>query len=147
MATYKKMLRDRRGNNIIPAFGGQIDDGDISQSTFDEIGSYSTSEVATPFTWVDGKTIYRTVFVKTVSTIPVGDNTWAHGISNIAEITGIRTTFKLGWGTDTWGAGDYLSGSGYQIRVDKTNVILNNTTSATNWYGTFKIVIEYTKTS
>lgn len=30
MATYKKMLRDRQGNNIIPAFGGQIDTGDIA---------------------------------------------------------------------------------------------------------------------
>lgn len=30
MATYKKMLKNRRGDNIIPAFGGQIDTGDIA---------------------------------------------------------------------------------------------------------------------
>ena len=30
MATYKKMLKNRRGDNIIPAFGGQIDSDDIA---------------------------------------------------------------------------------------------------------------------
>lgn len=30
MATYKKMLKNRRGDNIIPAFGGQIETDDLA---------------------------------------------------------------------------------------------------------------------
>ena len=107
---------------------------------------YSTTETVVG-TWTDGKPIYRVVFAKTFSSLSAGDNAWAHNIANISEITNIRTTFNLGWDTNTWGAGDYLAGSGYQIRVNKTNFILNNTTSATNWRGTIKSVIEYTKTT
>jgi len=40
MATYKKMLKNRRGDNIIPAFGGQIDTGDIAD------GAITTGKIA-----------------------------------------------------------------------------------------------------
>ena len=108
---------------------------------------YSTSEQDTGCKRIDGKPIYRVVFVKTFSSLSTGENAWAHNIANISEITNIRSTFNLGWDTNTWGAGDYLACSGYQIRVNKTNFILNNTTSTTKWSGTIKSVIEYTKTT
>ena len=40
MATYKKMLKNRKGDNIIPAFGGQIDTDDLAD------GAITTGKIA-----------------------------------------------------------------------------------------------------
>lgn len=50
MATYKKMLKNRRGDNIIPAFGGQIDSDDIADGAITSAkiadGAISTGDIA-----------------------------------------------------------------------------------------------------
>lgn len=45
MATYRKLLKNRNGDIIIPVV--------------DTIGDYSTSEVDTGYHWIDGRTIYK----------------------------------------------------------------------------------------
>lgn len=55
----------------------------------DMAGSYSTSEVETPYTWVDGKTIYK----KTVNfgNLPSsGSKSVAHGITGLSEVVKIE---------------------------------------------------------
>lgn len=54
-------------------------------SWVDLAGSYSTSEVATPYTWVDGSTIYK----KTINfgALPNATlKTVAHGVSNLSQV-------------------------------------------------------------
>lgn len=38
-----------------------VTSGKIAQAAYDAMGSYSTTETATPYKWIDGKTIYRKV--------------------------------------------------------------------------------------
>ena len=52
MATYRKLLKNRKGDTIIPIVG---------------LGEYSTTEVDTGKKWIDGKTVYRRVFTGTCS--------------------------------------------------------------------------------
>lgn len=40
---------------------GAVTSGKVAQAVYDAIGSYSTTEAATPYKWIDGKTIYRRV--------------------------------------------------------------------------------------
>lgn len=62
---------------------GQVTSSDIDWSTMP--GSYSTTEQKTPFTWIDGKPIYR----KTINFGALPNATAknvAHGISNLDEV-------------------------------------------------------------
>lgn len=71
MATYKKLLKNRNGDNIIP----------VTQI----INDYSTSEVDTGCTWIDGKHIYK----KTIDfgTLPnASSKAVSHGISNLDTV-------------------------------------------------------------
>lgn len=79
MATYKKQLKDQNGDNIIPALGtATVTSTNIDWSTMP--GSYSTAEQATPFTWIDGKRIYKKTFSFTLANAE--STTINHGISN-----------------------------------------------------------------
>lgn len=79
MATYKKQLKDQNGDNIIPALGTATVTGtNIDWSTMP--GSYSTTEQKTPFTWIDGKHIYKKTFSFTLANAE--STTVNHGISN-----------------------------------------------------------------
>ena len=57
MATYKKMLKNRRGDNIIPAFGGQIDSDDINWSSMEHwsitLSGNKTVSQTTAYNYVD----------------------------------------------------------------------------------------------
>lgn len=61
---------------------GQVVSSDVDWSTMP--GSYSTTEQATPFTWIDDKPIYKkTVYFASVTS---GEVYSAHGISDISLV-------------------------------------------------------------
>ena len=68
MATYRKLLKNRAGDTIIPVV--------------DTIGDYSTSEVDTGYHWIDGKKIYKKTFVVSIPNSGEGINV-THNISNL----------------------------------------------------------------
>lgn len=101
MANYKKQLKDGDGNNIYPAQGlGTITSDNIDWSTMP--GSYSTTEQKTPFTWINGKPIYKKTFVVS---IPSSGNVvnFQHGINNLefyvkaegVAVTSSRVTMRF----------------------------------------------------
>lgn len=109
--------------------------------------TYSTSEQVVG-TWIDGKTIYRKVITKTISSIPVSDNTFAHNIADFDVLVELRVLFNLGWSTTRWASEGYLSYRGCTFSADTTNIHYENANSAiANWAGTLVFIIEYTKSS
>lgn len=79
MATYKKQLRDKDNNIIYPAQGlGTITGDNVDWTTTAQ--SYSTNEVDTGATWIDGKPIYKKTFSFTLANAE--STTVNHGISN-----------------------------------------------------------------
>lgn len=56
-----------------------VTSGKIAQAAYDAMGSYSTTETATPYKWIDGKTIYRKVIefdceADAATVIDIGNN-------------------------------------------------------------------------
>ncbi len=95
MADRIVQLEDNEGNKVYPisAFDESavlIDTTSPESTPFDisTMGSYSLEEVETPFTWIDGKTIYK----KTVriDNIPA-DSTWHEG----PEFSGLKCPLKI----------------------------------------------------
>lgn len=106
----------------------------IDSDVLSGMGSYSTSEQATPFTWIDGKTIYKkTIEVNDVSSAQIYVT---HGISNFGALVnaeGVMYTSGQGYqpldrvlpslmSTWGWGLGDVTTtrftlffGSGYTL--------------------------------
>lgn len=79
---YEKQLKDQNGDNIVPALGtATVTSTNIDWSTMP--GSYSTTEQKTPFTWIDGKPIYKKTFVVS---IPSSGSvvSFQHGINNLS---------------------------------------------------------------
>lgn len=75
MAIYRKLLKNRAGDTIIPVV--------------DAMGDYSTSEIDTGYKWINGKTIYK----KTVDCGALPNTTTknvAHNISNLDTIINIQ---------------------------------------------------------
>lgn len=111
--------------------------------------AYSTAEVNTGKTWIDGKPVYCRVY--TVSGLSQGqDKKIAHGIQNLATVTDIRgvaTTSNEEYGTYFLPL-PYVSGSGasnIRLWVVGPNIaVLSNDASRT--YSAY-IVLEYTKSS
>lgn len=85
MATYKKQLRDKDNNVIYPAQGlGTITSENIDWTTTAQ--SYSTSEVNTGATWIDGKPIYKKTIDFGALKNSSGASSVAHGISNLDRV-------------------------------------------------------------
>lgn len=88
-------------------------------------GNYSTSEVNTGFTWLDGETIYK----KTVqiSSLPNATETgYPHGVSNlgtVVDIKGIHRSGSKAYDLSAPGIGG--SQYGLQLSVDATNIYIN----------------------
>ncbi len=113
-----------------------------------ENSSYSTSEVKTSATWIDGKPIYKKVITVSNPSFSVADHSQAHGISGFGSLVNLRTLFNLGWETTVWASGDFLAQRGCSMRIDPTYVHWENTNSViANWTGTLVFIIEYTKTT
>lgn len=114
----------------------------LAQSALDSIGSYSASEVATPFKWTDGKVIYK----KTVS----GTGPASAGSVNIPHgITGMTKLIKYEGVADA--GGSYISlnrvwnppsVSAIDVVINSTNIAVTSNT-ATAWQFTFTLY--YTK--
>lgn len=135
MATYRKLLKNRNGDTIIPIV--------------DAIGDYSTSEVNTGYTWIDGKNIYK----KTISTGALPNNTTetvAHGISNLDKIislSGIAVSYRSGGNVfitlpfvDTSDA--YLIG----VWVKGDNILIHSGSDRSNYTESY-VTLYYTKSS
>ena len=108
------------------------------------IGNYSTSEVDTGFTWVDGKSIYK----KTISIGALPNNTTknvAHGITSIDKI--INWT---GASTNTLNNQVILlpspANATFTVVVNNTNIVIT-TTSDRSGYSYSYVTLYYTKTA
>ena len=106
------------------------------------IGNYSTSEVATDFTWVDGKTIYR----KTVNIGNLPNTTTksvAHGITTIQNVIRLYGFAKTGSIYVPLPFVSNILTSQITININGANidVITGSDRSAFTGY----IIIEYTK--
>ena len=130
MATYKKLLKNRAGDTIIP-----VTDADIYSTTEKKVG-----------VWIDGKPIYRKTLTLNFSSVPAAGLTWNHGISNFSEMVGSDTVFNLGWDRTFYGDSAYLARNGMALRVGATQIVLD-TNAASNWKGTIYYTIYYTKTT
>lgn len=103
MATYKRQLKDKDGNIIIPATG--------------VTGDYSTTEQDTGYTWVDGRHIYK----KTINFGELPNNTAksvAHGISGLDYV--IKYDCMVDMGTGTWFSLPSVSFNNVSLQIDIT---------------------------
>ena len=134
-----------------PVTTGMIADDAVTAVKLDSMmlsgmGSYSATEQATPFTWIDGKTIYKKTISKTISSVPASGLAWDHNIANIETIIKYEVLFNLGWATNMWGDNAYLARAGIVGRVTTTQIALD-TSAASNWSGTLYYTLYYTKSS
>lgn len=118
----------------------------IDSDVLSGMGSYSTSEQTTPFTWIDGETVYKKTVSNTFSSIPASGIVFSHGISNFSKLIKTDVAFNLGWDTSMWGDGSYLARAGLGVRITSTQVCVD-ATSASNWSGTVYVTIYYTKSA
>lgn len=148
--TIKSQETNERIANIESlANGTGQGDGSITAVKTAFGGNYTTTEVNTGFTWVDGKTIYK----KTVSVGPLPNAT----TKNVAHgITGIDNTIDLrGWGKET-GTGQMITlpyvigtgtgGIGFQLDlvILGANIRLRSAENLSS-YATAFVTIHYTK--
>lgn len=129
----------------------KIANGAVTQAKMDAgllsaLGSYSATETATPFTWIDGKTIYKITIQKSISSFPSSGLSWAHGIANMSAVIKVDTLFNLGWATDNWGDASYLGRAGVGTRVSTASIYVDSTNTL-SWSGTMYFTIWYTKSS
>lgn len=125
----------------------KIADGAITQpkmasALLSLLGDFTLTEVATPYKWVDGKTIYK----KTVSCggLPnSGSTTTAHGITGLTAVIEYR-----GVGMNLSGSPkqfiDYQQGNGVNTYIDSTNINIA-TTIARAQFSTNYMTLWYTK--
>lgn len=145
MATYKKQLRDKDNNVIYPAQGlGTITNENIDWSTMP--GSYSTTEQTTPFTWIDGKPIYK----KTINFGALPNATTknvAHGVSGLSQLVKIEAIMNRPGTNGGFYPLPFVSKSAandqVEVSVNDTNVSI---ATNINWSScTAYVTIYYTK--
>ena len=113
-------------------------------------GNYSTSEVDTGYTWIDGKEIYK----KTLTTTDIpganGEKALNHDISNLSEVIkvesmGVNSNNRFSPMPQTFNAMMYSSGN-LAMRITSTQIVL---TANSNGSGQNKLYITlfYTKSS
>lgn len=74
--------------NFVKLNGYDVEDT-IARAKINNIGNYSTTEVDTGKTWIDGKTIYRKVI--NFGAFPTGANKQvAHNITNLDKVIDIK---------------------------------------------------------
>ena len=111
--------------------------------------SYSTEEVKTGGTWIDGKPIYR----KVINCGALPDNSAKlvpAGISNMGYLLSLKgTAFTTNWGYDTYLSIPHIaidSSDSVQVTYEDDNVRLL-TAGARSYYTVSYITLEYTKTT
>lgn len=126
---------------------GAVTAAKLDPTMLDGMGSYSTSEQATPFTWIDGKTIYK----KTVDVGALPNNSAksvAHGVTGLDYVIKIEGIIKASWGTQYCLPTVYDSdGTVYNtyVGVDSTNITIG--TKGNNDSKSGYVTIWYTKSS
>ena len=111
-----------------------------------ENSSYSTSEVKTNATWIDGKPIYKKTI--DIGTLPnATTKTVAHGISNLglvikaegfsSESSGVRITFPF---SSVVSVADQVA-----MRFEATNIVITTGLNRSNFSG--YVTLWYTKTT
>lgn len=161
VAYYVVLATIRVGTNVTTIGSGVITQGPAAQSnaeledgsvTSDKVdwttmaGPYSTTEQLTPYTWIDGKPIYK----KTVSigALPnSASKSVAHGIANLglvikaegiaSESGGVRVTFPF---ASVSAVGDQIA-----MRFEATNIVVLTGTNRSGFSG--YVTLWYTKTS
>ena len=130
--------------------GAEIDftgaDSDIPLG-WEKVDCYSTSEVNTGKTWIDGKSIYRKVI--NFGALPnTNAKSTAHSISNLGNIISVKGWTKRSDGT-TFPI-PYVSGNNViediAVYTNNTNVVIYCGTNRTEFSTTY-ITLEYTKSS
>ena len=146
MANYKKQLKDGDGNNIYPVQGlGTIVSDNIDWSTMP--GSYSTTEQKTPFTWIDGKPIYK----KTVDFGWLPNNTTKnvnHGISNFERLIKAEAAANAGgnWAMMPLVFQGNSSNYNVEFQVTSTYIHMSANTDRSSWRDC-AVTLWYTKTT
>lgn len=112
--------------------------------------TYSTSEIDTGKTWIDGKTIYRKCYT---GTIP-NDSSVVFSIDDIDRLTNVYGTIEIVAYNKTYTyplghyiASSYFSGVQYEYGTTGSSVGLGIWHGSAFNGGTYKIVCEYTKSS
>ena len=145
-------LHDADGEVIYPQSvwdENMIPDNTVKSSMIDWStmpGSYSTTEQKTPFTWIDGKPIYK----KTIDFGSLPNNSTknvAHGISNLGDLIDIRGTTKTSWGTYQLPLVFPGSDVNYitNVSVNATNISMSNSADRSGF--TAYVTLWYTKTT
>ena len=130
---------------------GSIADGAITKAKLGADATsnlnYSTSEVDTGATWIDGSKIYKKTIVMNESswTSGTGFKSQAHGISNLSKIVGIEPLVDDGSGFySTLIFAHNSSGDFIRYYIDSSEITVEG--SGLTGY-TFYITIHYTKSS
>ena len=127
MAIFRKLLKNRKGDIIIPVV--------------DLMEDYSTSEINTGRHWTDGKTIYtKTFFFQQLGND--GAVTQLHGISNIDKAIKFECVMENAAATSWWDA-SYTSLS---VASSDTQIILRSISTDLRTYKAW-VTMYYTKSS
>lgn len=102
---------------------------------------YFTKETFTGKYWMDGKKIYRKVINIGQITFSIGDNNFAHGISNLETVVDINYSMFFA-SANQW----YTYWSAITGKVATSSDIILATNGSNTFYH-LKITIEYTKTT
>ena len=145
--SYDPLYPKTTGGQVVGAVSDSEKLNGQLPSYYSKNENYSTTEVSTSRTWVDGKTIYKKVV--SLGSLPnATQKTVSHGILNIdtiVKITGFAyrattaTTIPLPFVTPTLNANCI----GIQC-PDKTSILIETGSDRTLFSG--YIVLEYTKT-
>lgn len=125
----------------------QIQDASITASKLDfttMTGNYSTNEQATPYKWINGKTIYK----KTIDTGQLPDNgtsTTLHGISNLEYVVKFEAT-ALSISNKIWRPIPYVDSAVMTVYCTTTSVNIYTTFNA-SIYSNSTVTLYYTKSS
>lgn len=126
-----------------------ISSGDLAKLTSDKIdlstfgGNYSTSEINTGFTWIDGKNIYK----KTVSVNSITANTdmqIPHGIANLGTCIKVEGFGDLDIGSDRMIPG---GSSTHTWTIGNVSATTFNFYSTLGTAGIYYFTLYYTKSS
>lgn len=141
--------------NFVKLNGYDVEDT-IAREKINNIGNYSTTEVDTGKTWIDGKTIYRKVIATGDLATDFVDNAKSinHGITNLDNVISINCI-----GVFNDGAKFDFEGYTYYDSVQQAWNVLNVYINTDSIYLTYKgptmisnvdssfIILEYTKSN
>ena len=108
--------------------------------------NYSTSEVKTSNTWIDGKPIYRRVFTY-VNPNPTTNPNFTYGtISDFAQLVDARTITNSNNGTNQE-ASEYSGYRRFRVDISGNTATLRNESVYNYNVNEYILIIEYTKTT